>query len=180
MKASTTCVALSLVLGIGAPLSAQATPTAAPTQAEVVAAAKAIMVEARFCTLITIGLDGQPQARIVDPFPPDSAFTIWIATNPATRKVQEIRANPRVTLLCYNSAAYEFVTVLGTAALDTDATQKAAHWKEAWEALYSDQNRGDDYLLLRVTPSRLEVVSMARGMSNDPKTWRPVTADVSD
>jgi general stress protein 26 len=138
------------------------------------------MQEAHFCTLVTVGEDGQPQARIVDPFPPDSAFTIWIATNPLTRKVQEIQANPRVTLLCYNPAAYEFVTVLGTATLDTDPVQKAAHWKDAWDSLYKDQNRGDDYLLIRVTPFRLEVVSAKRGMHNDPATWRPVIADLSD
>jgi len=36
--------------------------------------------------LSAIGPDGQPQARIVDPFPPDADSTIWIATNPLTRK----------------------------------------------------------------------------------------------
>ena len=41
-------------------------------------------------------------------------------------------------------------------------------------ALLSTQNRGEDYLLLRVRPSRLEVVSASRGMRNDPQTWRPV------
>ena len=62
--------------------------------------------------------------------------------------------------------------------LDTDAAQKAAHWKAEWAALYKDQNRGEDYLLLRVKPSGLEVVSARRGMGNDPKTWRPVIVDV--
>jgi Uncharacterized stress protein (general stress protein 26) len=92
--------------------------------------------------------------------------------------VQEIRRDPRVTLLYFSPATFEYVTVLGTAVLDTDAVQKAAHWKAEWAALYKDQNRGEDYLLLRVKPSRLEVVSARRGMGNDPKTWRPVTLDL--
>jgi len=177
MKVSPARLAISILVGIVTPLPAQTTPQVSSSRGEIRAAARAIVEEARFCSFITVGADGQPQARIVDPFPPDSAFTIWIATNPLTRKVQEIQANPRVTLLCYNPAAYEFVTVLGTAKLDTDPVQKAAHWKDAWASLYEDENRGDDYILIRVTPFRLEVVSTKRGMFN-PTTWRPVAVDL--
>lgn len=68
----------------------------------------------------------------------------------------------------------EYVTVVGTAARDTDPVQKAGHWKSAWAPLYQDQNRGDDYLLLRLEPSRLEVSSRRPGMSNAQKSWLPV------
>jgi general stress protein 26 len=168
---------MALSLGLGAPLMLDAQADA-PSRTQVLAAAKEIMQSARYCTLITIGPDGQPQARIVDPFAPDSDLTIWIATNPLTRKVQEIRRNSRVTLQYFNSATSEYVTVLGTASVDTDSLQRAVHWKAEWTGLYKDQNRGDDYLLLRVRPSRLEVVSMRRGIRNDPTTWRPVSIDV--
>lgn len=178
MRAPLSGMALLLVLGARAPLFAQVTQRDTPPRAQVIAAAKDIMQAARYCTLITIGPDGQPQARIVDPFLPDSDLTIWIATNPLTRKVPEIRRDPRVTLLYFSPATFEYVTVLGTAMLDTDSLHKAGHWKAEWAALYKDQNRGEDYLLLRVRPSRLEVVSARRGMRNDPKTWRPVMLDV--
>ena len=168
---------LVLVLGTHAQSFAQVTPDA-PPRSEVLAAANEIMQAARYCTLVTIGPGGQPQARIVDPFPPDPDLTIWIATNPLTRKVAEIRRDPRVTLLYFNPATFEYVTVVGTVVLDTDSRHKAEHWKPEWAALYQDQNRGDDYQLLRVKPSRLEVVSVRRGIRNDPKTWRPVSLDV--
>lgn len=171
-------MALLLALSARAPLGAQVAQGDTPPRPQVIAAAKEIMQAARYCTLVTIGPDGQPQARIVDPFLPDSDLTIWIATNPLTRKVQEIRRDPRVTLLYFNSATFEYVTVLGTAVLDTDSLQKAGHWKAEWAPLYKDQNRGDDYVLLRVRPLRLEVVSGRRGMRNDPKTWRPVILDM--
>ncbi len=167
-----------LVLGSPATLFAQATKNATPPPEQVIAAAKAIMQTARYCTLITIGPDGQPQARIVDPFVPDADLTIWIATNPLTRKVKEIRLDPRVTLMYFSAATFEYVTVFATAALDTDSLEKAGHWKAEWAGLYKNQNRGDDYVLLRVNPSRLEVVSQLRGLGNDPLTWRPVTVDV--
>lgn len=174
MRFSLGSLSFLLLLGFHSALSGQVASGDTPTRAQVIAAAKAIIQEAHFCTFVTIGPDGHPQARIVDPFPPDSAFTIWIATNPVTRKVREIDRDPRVTLLCFNEAKSEFVTVIGTAVRDTDAAQKAGHWKSAWATLYQDENRGDDYLLLRLEPSRLEVSSRRAGMHNDPKTWLPV------
>jgi len=178
MKSLPSTIALLLVLGGRSPLLGQGAPSGAPSRAQAVAAAREIIEAARYGTLVTIGLDGQPQARIVDPFVPDTNFTIWIATNPLTRKVQEIRDNPRVTLLYFNAAKAEYVTVIGTALLDTNSVQKAAHWKAEWASLYKDGNRGDDFVLLRVRPSRLEVSSVARGLRNDPKTWRPIIIDL--
>ena len=178
MRVSLHSLALLFALSVRAPLFAQATPGDTLRRADVIAAAKEIMLATRYCTLVTIGTDGQPQARIVDPFPPDSDLTIWIATNPLTRKVQEIHGDPRVTLLYFNATTFEYVTVLGTAVADTGSLAKAGHWKAAWASLYKDQNRGDDYLLLRMRPSRLEVVSVRRGIGNDPKTWRPVSVDI--
>lgn len=149
-----------------------------PPPAQVIAAAKEIMHAARYCTLVTIGVGGQPQARIVDAFQPDSDLTIWIATKPLSRKVNEIRLDPRVTLVYFSAPTFEYVTVIGTAVLDTDPVRKAAHWKTEWAGMYKDQNRGDDYVLLRVRPSRLEVVSPGRGMANDPATWLPVILEL--
>ncbi len=136
------------------------------------------MAEARYCTLVTLDSTGQPEARIVDPFAPDSDLTIWIATKPITRKAQQIRRDPRVTLLYFNAATQEYVTVIGSAALDTDSIDQTRHWKPEWAAMYPNANRGSDYLLLRVAPVRLEVVSFRRGMRNDPQTWRPVILEV--
>jgi len=44
--------------------------------------------------------------------------------------------------------------------------------------MYKDANRGDDYLLIRFTPTRLEISSPGEGMQNDPTTWRPVILDL--
>jgi general stress protein 26 len=171
-------IVLLFVLTARVPLAAQATRNETPSHAQVIAAAREIMRSAHYCMLATIGPGGQPQARIVDPFLPDSALTIWIATNPLTRKVAEIRHDSRVTLLYFSATTFEYVTVIGTAVLDTTSRDKAAHWKPEWATLYKNQNRGADFMLLRVKPSRLEVVSVRRGLRNDSTTWRPVSVDV--
>src|SRR6185295_18278310 len=88
-------VAITLLAALlPAAAAAQAQP---PSRAAVIAAATEIIQKAHYCTFITIGEDGQPQARIVDPIAPDAGFTIWIATNPLTRKVDQLRRDPRAT-----------------------------------------------------------------------------------
>jgi general stress protein 26 len=159
-------------------LRSQGAAGPAPSRDAILAAATDIMRVARYCTMVTVGADGQPQARIVDPFAPEVDLTIWIATNPLTRKVQDIRRNPRVTLVYFNQAGSEYVTVIGTAQIETDPVHKATRWKADWAGLYKDDNRGDDYLLLRVRPSRLEVSAAGRGLNNDGKTWRPLIVDL--
>ncbi|MCB2204612.1 pyridoxamine 5'-phosphate oxidase family protein [bacterium] len=143
-------------------------------RSEVISSAREIMNNAHFCTLVTLDSDGTPQARMVDPFPPDSSFAVWIGTNAVTRKVEQIRKDPRVTLSYLDSESGAYVTVLGRATLVDAEKQKATHWKESWSSFYSDDYRGSDYLLIRIEPRRIEVVSWAHGLLNDSKTWAPV------
>ncbi|TFG51499.1 MAG: pyridoxamine 5'-phosphate oxidase family protein [Gemmatimonadales bacterium] len=128
--------AFLLTLALPPTTLAQVVPPSPPSADQVVAAAKDVMQTARYSTLVTIGEDGQPQARIVDPFAPEADLIVWIGTNPLTRKVAEIRQNPRVTLLYFNAAAAEYVTIHGTATLVTDSSEKARHWKDEWAAYY--------------------------------------------
>jgi general stress protein 26 len=152
----------------------QAAKPATPDRAAVIKVAAGIMQRARFCALITVGAGGHPQSRIVDAFEPGADMVVWIATTPVTRKVAEIRKDPRVTLSYFDPNSMGYVTLLGRASIVTDPGEKAKHWKEDWAKLYKDKNRGDDYLLIKVTPVRLEVSAEGEGILNDPKTWLPV------
>lgn len=164
----------SLLLIVLFPLVAQAQ---APTRSTVIAAAIDIIQKAHYCTFISIDTAGQPQARMVDPIAPDESFTIWFATNPLTRKVDQIRRNPKVTLSCFDSGSQSYVTVLGRGNLVTDAAEKQRHWKTDWAGIYPNGAKGQDFMLIRITPSRLEIVSESRGLVGDRKTWRPLSID---
>ena len=168
-------VGLALLCALALPSAAQTPPAAAPSRADIAAGAKDIIQKARYATLVTIGLDGHPQARIVDPMTTDGDFITWIATNPLTRKVNEIRRNPRVTLLYFDAVSSSYVTLVGRAALVTDAAEKARHWKEEWSPFYETRDGKKDFTLIRVTPARLEIVSAALGLVGDPKTWLPLS-----
>jgi len=149
-----------------------------PTPAQITAAAFDIMRAAGSCTLVTIGEDGQPQARIVVPLIAEAEGSIWIATNPKTRKVNEIAKDPRVTLMFFNAAAGEYVTVIGRATAVTDPARKAAHWKPEWEPFYKQRTTGSDFMLFEVRPARFEISSARHKLNNDTETWRPVILDV--
>lgn len=155
------------------------TLTAAPGDtSSIVAAAREVMADARYATMVTLGPDGRPQARIVDPFAPEEDLTVWIATNANTRKVREIAADPRVTLLYFDRDGASYVTLIGDGVAVNDPAMKARYWKTEWAAFYPDEYRGEDYLLIKVTVRRLEVSAERLGILNDPVTWRPAIVDL--
>lgn len=146
----------------------------APSRSAVITAARQVIDAARYATLVTLDGQGHPQARIVDPFVPDVDFTVWVATNARSRKVAEIARDRRITLTYFDRGGQHYVTVIGTAGLVRDPVEKAKRWKDEWATFYSNGPRGDDYVLIRIQPTRLEVVAPSLGMNNDPTTWRPV------
>jgi general stress protein 26 len=131
--------------------------------------AKEIMDTARYCALITIDSSGQPQARAMDPFPPEENMVIWLGTTMKSRKVQEIRNNPKVTLYFADPGGGGYVSISGDAQLIDDQEEKTRLWKEEWEPYYSSK---DDYILIKVIPKALDILSYKRGIIGDSITWR--------
>lgn len=135
--------------------------------------AKEIMATARYAALITTGANGRINARTMDPFPPDADMVIWFGTNSRSRKVRELRRNPRVTVYYIDPAAQAYVSIQGTARLVNDRAEKARRFKDEWKAFYPDREKS--YLLIAVKPERLEVISVKAGLTGDPNTWAPHT-----
>jgi general stress protein 26 len=180
--AAVLCAAIGPLAGPALPpvlSSPRAQPATTPAgQGRALATARAIVLAARYATLATVSADGAPRARVVDPASPEDDFTIWIATNPRSRKVGELARSPRVTLLYFNAGGAEYVNVEGTATLVSNPDEIAEHWREAWTPFYPGGPLGRNVVLLRVVPSRLEIVSPARGFDTDPDTWRPFAIEL--
>jgi PPOX class probable F420-dependent enzyme len=155
-----------------------ASPAQPPEKERIVAAAAELMRAAGLCALVTLDAAGTPQARAMQPFAPEADLTVWMATNAGTRKVEQIRRDPRVTLFYLAPDGTGYVTLLGRATLVDDPAEKAKRWNPSWDAFYEDRNRGSDYLLLRVTPVRVEVVSATHGIAVEPKSWKPASVDL--
>jgi general stress protein 26 len=140
-----------------------------PDRQSLIATAREIMNTARYCALITIDSSGRPHARTMDPFSPEEDMVVWLATNPKSRKVSEIRHNQRVTLYYFVQEDQAYVTISGRARIVDDAKERAKHWKDEWKDFYPDRR----YLLIAVAPEKLEVISVKQGINGDSITWTP-------
>lgn len=140
------------------------------TKEKLIQAAREIIEAAGTCALITLNDESIPMVRTMDPFPPESDFTVWFGTNSESRKVNQIKNNPNVTLYYQDSDASGYVVIHGTAQIIDDQKEKQNRWKEAWEAFYPD-NRAN-YLLIKVSPEWMEILSNSRGILGDSDTWQ--------
>ncbi len=147
------------------------------TRDELIATARETISASRYCALITLDSSGRAQARTVDAFAPDENMVVWIGTNPRSSKVAEIRRNPRVTLYYFDREAQAYVSIYGIARLVNDPKEKAKRWKEEWKDFYPD--RAKDYMLIAVTPKKLELVNVSKGIVGDPQTWTPPSVSFS-
>lgn len=141
------------------------------TRDGLISAAREIMTATRYCALITTNRAGRAHARTMDAFAPDENMVVWFATNPHSRKVAEIRRHPHVTLYYFDRENQAYVTFYGTAHLVNDKVEKEKRWKEEWKAFYPDREKS--YLLIKVTPERLEIVNVKKGIVSDYPTWQP-------
>jgi general stress protein 26 len=134
------------------------------------------MAGTRYCALITVGDDGHPQARTIDASEPDERMAVLFVTNPATRKVRQIERDPRVTLYYFDERSPAYVTVIGTARLVRDPGEKQKRWLEKWTPFYPGGPTAT--AMFEVTPLRIEVVDVGRGVVGDAKTWAPPFVDM--
>lgn len=141
------------------------------TEAAILTEAKSIIESSYYCTLITQDKKGQPKARIVEPFLPEKGYTVWMATNPNSRKVIQLKNNSKTTLHYFDKSKLAYVSLMGDAYLVDDAIIKAQKWKEGWEKFYP--KRDTDYLLIKFVPHTLELISPSKKYLGDKITWKP-------
>jgi len=148
-----------------------------PDRAALIAAARETMAAQTYCALITIDDTGRPQVRTMNPFPPDDDMVVWMATNTRSRKVQQIRKDPRVTLYYSNhGSAIGYVALSGHAELTEDMAEiqkrKRAYWDQAFPGL-------KNLTLIKVIPEWLDVLNYKAGLSNAPETFRVPSIDLA-
>ena len=64
-----------------------------------------------------------------------------------------------------------YVMIHGRAEIVNDQKEKEKRWKAEWEAFYS--NKTEDYLLIKISPEWMEIISPPRGILGDPATCEP-------
>ncbi len=138
------------------------------SEERVLAVVRESMEATRYCFLVTLDDLGQPQARLMDAFKPEADMTVWMATDPKTRKVRQLRHDPRATLAYDIGGGRGYVTLIGRVQLVDDEEERRKHWKSGWEAFYPEGPTGADYLLLNFTPSRIEAMNIPENVGTVP------------
>lgn len=141
-----------------------------------------------FGFLSTLGRD-RVHTRLVEHLAVDDDATVWLGTSPRSRKTAQIACRPEVTYAVEDRDGVGAVTVQARAEVVGDEQARVARWEDGLLAFFPDGPRGDDFVLLRLRPYRVELMSFAHGVHPEPyglvpaviawdgEGWRTVPAE---
>jgi general stress protein 26 len=133
-------------------------------------AAREIITSSTYCGFVTMDSNGQPQIRTMNPFPLGDEIIIWFATNRKSRKVAEIKNNPKVCVYyADHNKAKGYVSINGTAEIIDNKELLIKMKRGYWEGIPDWQNK---FVLIKITPKTMDVINYERGISGDSETNR--------
>ena len=166
-----------------APTSGNRVPTAelykVASDSAILAAARALMLADSNVAVVTVDSAGQPRVRttkaFVAPFDsldPAKGVTVWIMTRLGTRKVDQIRRHPQVTLYFNDDKRVEYATVMGIATIHRDPNhpQAKAFYEDGYKEFFWP-DFPNDFVMIEVKPLWLEYLGPTIAGHKD--TWRP-------
>jgi general stress protein 26 len=145
------------------------TPTDQDPQIDrLLAAARETIAAVRYCWVATRAEDAGANARAVLSFPgaPGSdAWTRRFLTNRGSRKVAELRRDPRVTLAYQANTGDAYVALAGVAHLVEDRTETRSLWQANVVKAF-DEFVEANMIVVRIEVDRIEL--HARGVTAEP------------
>ena len=139
----------------------------------IILAAHEIINETIYCGLVTIDSLGQPQIRTMNPFPVKDDFVIWFATSRTSRKVREIKNNPKVCVYFANHlTAKGYVNINGSASVIDNRELLIQMKRDYWNGIQGWQ---DKFVLIKIIPKSIEIINYKHGLNNDPNNFKAPT-----
>ncbi len=136
----------------------------------IILAAREIIKETTYCALATIDSTGQPQIRTMNPFPANNELITWFATSRTSRKVREIKSNPKVCVYYADHiSAKGYVAITGIAEVIDDKELLLKMKRDYWNSIPNWQNK---FVLIKIVPKTMEVINYKHGLNNDPNTFK--------
>jgi len=133
-------------------------------------AAHEIINETTYCGLVTVDSLGQPQIRTMNPFPVKEDFVIWFATARTSRKVREIKNNPKVCVYFADHInAKGYVNINGTATVIDDKELLVRMKRDYWNGIPGWE---DIFVLIRIVPGSIETINYKHGLNNNRVTFK--------
>ena len=138
------------------------------------------MEAAGFCFLVSQGSSGGANARLMQPFALTPDWVVWCGANPDSRKVEEVCKDERVTLGYAYAVEGAYVTLVGRAEIVTDLDLRRRHWRESFTEFWPEGPEGENYVLIKFVPDRIELMNIAQGVAPEPHGLRPAVLERSD
>lgn len=130
---------------------------------------------ADYSFLITFNPAGYASSRLMQHFAPETDLTIWFGASRVSRKVREIQYNSQATVSFLPATEPAYATLVGTAQLETDLALRQHYWRDDWIAFFPAGAQGDDYILIKFVPTRIEVINFTQEVATDPYGLKPAT-----
>jgi general stress protein 26 len=149
-------------------LETKANPNVVDVSPLLAGAAKT-MRSARYCWLATATEAGTPHPRPMGRVrndPGEDEWKIRFLTNGRSRKAADMRRASEVSILFQHDPDLAFVTMIGKATLQENASETRARWKPAYDVYFpSDRDRANA-IFVEVEVERMEL--WIRGVTPEP------------
>jgi general stress protein 26 len=89
--------------------------------------------------LVTIAEDGAIVSRVMASQKRRADVDMWFVSTIEDEKIDEIRANPEVNISYVNTSSRDWISVSGTAVVNTDRATIREHYKPDWKAWFPDE-----------------------------------------
>jgi general stress protein 26 len=112
--------------------------------------------------LITWGAEGYPRARGMEDENVGSDFVFYFFTGASSRKIAEIRADPRVAIAYYEPGSRDYICVFGQAEVITDDALRSSFWRDEWKRYWPAGPTDPEYVVVRILGEALEYFDMEK------------------
>lgn len=99
----------------------------------------------------TNGDNGFPNIKAMLKMENEGLKTVWMSTNTSSRRVGQLRRDPRACLYFIDMEKWMGVMLVGEVELLQDAASRQRLWREGFEKYYSLGVNDPDYTVLRFT-----------------------------
>lgn len=173
MKKILSLFALSVIISASGAFYTELNGQSSVNRDTLILAAHELIKETPYCGLATVDSSGQPQIRTMNPFPVKDDLVIWFATSRTSRKVREIKDNPKVCVYFANHLkAKGYVNITGSASIIDDRELLTQMKRDYWNGIPGWQEK---FVLIKIVPGTIEVVNYKHGLNNNPDTFRAPT-----
>jgi general stress protein 26 len=169
MKMKSKLLAFCSLIVLTAVISPSLKAQSAISRDTMLIAAKEIIIATSYCGLATVDATGQPEMRTMNPFPVNDEFITWFATSRTSRKVREIKNNPKVCVYYADHTSPKgYVSITGNAEVIDDKDLLIKMKRDYWNGI---PNWETTFVLIKIVPKTMEVVNYKHGLSSDPNTF---------